>query len=373
MYSTFFLNFFLIANLFCLHYSEALSEIPQEHRNMLIHHPYRILCVGAACIDQLMHVSEEFLDQVPGEKGGSDRLTIDELNGIKDKLNTTPILAMGGSSANTIKGLANLGEKCGLISHVGNDPLGDHIVEYMKTIGVTGLFTKSSLPTTQVLCLITPDGQRTMRLYAGCSQEMNETFLHPEYFKDVKLVHFAAYSLHKASLVEVAMQLGRDAQALVSLDLASFEMVRKFHGRIMNLLEEYVDIVFTNGDEVFELLGLPPEEGCLKLQEICPVAIVMLGDKGCLIGSHGTVIHSPAFPVQVVDTTGAGDFFASGFIYGYLRGYPLDKCACLANRLASEVVSVQGAELPPEKWVEMRELLRIGNSIHTSTFLPGEK
>lgn len=360
MNTTFFLNFFLLANLFCLPYSEALTEIPLEHRTMLEHHPYRVLGVGAAVIDQLVQVSEEFLDDVPGEKGGSDRLTIDELNRIKGKLNAAPItLATGGSSANTIKGLANLGEKCALISHVGNDPLGDHIIEYMNRIGVTGLFTKSALPTTQVLCLITPDGQRTMRFHAGCSEEMTEKFLHPDYFENVNLVHFAAYSLHKANLVEFAMQLAQDVQATVSLDLSSFEIIRKFHGKIVDLLNRYVDVVFANQDEVFALLGLSPEEGCLKLQEICSIAVVMVGDQGCLIGSNGTVIHCPAYPTQVVDSTGGGDFFASGFLYGYLRGYPLDKCAAMGNRLASEIVSIQGAELPPEKWVEMREWFQI--------------
>jgi sugar/nucleoside kinase (ribokinase family) len=310
-------------------------------------------------MDQLVHVSEEFLAQkVPGEKGGGDRLTREELNRIKEQLDTAPSLATGGSSANTIKGLAYLGEKCGLISHVGNDPLGEHITNYMKKIGVTTLFTRSCLPTTQVLCLITPDGQRTMRLHSGCSEEMNETFLHPDYFENVEIVHFATYSLHKANLVEVAMQLGREAQAKISLDLSSFEMVRKFHERIMNLLSNYVDIVFANEDEVFELLGLPPEEGCLKLQEICPIAVVMIGDKGCFIGSHGTVIHCPAFATEAIDSTGAGDFFASGFLYGYLNHYPLDKCGSLGNRFASEIVSIQGAELHPEKRVEVMEKLK---------------
>lgn len=323
---------------------------------MLQHPPYRVLGIGGTCIDLLIPVSEEFLAQIPGEKGGSDHISIEDLNRIKEKIDSKPILSTGGSSANMIKGLANLGESCGLISLIGKDPLGDHIVDYMNNIGVTGLFTKSLFPTTQVLCFITPDGQRTMRFYKECYDELAEEFLHSKYFKNVKLTHFAAYSLHNANLVEIAMQLSRDTQATISLDLSSFEIIRKFNREIKDLLTRYVDIVFANKDEAFALLGLSPEEGCLKLQEMCSIAVVMIGDKGCLVGHRGKVMHVPGFPIRAIDTTGAGDYFASGFLYGYLRGYPLDKCASMGNRLAKEIVAVHGTDLPLEKWAELREL-----------------
>lgn len=358
MHFSVFSTVLFIANLLCLPYACAFRDLPQEHHHMLSHHSFRVLSLGASCIDLIIPVSEEFLAQISGEKGGCEHIHIEELNRIKEIIEVEPKIVTGGSSANTIKALASLGEKCGFISHVGADPFGEHIIEYMKKNGVIGFFSKSNLPTTQVICFVTPDGQRTMRFFSGCTQEMTEEFLHPRYFENVELVHFSAYSLHKGNLVEEAMELAHKAGAKISLDLSSFEMIRMFRNKIEKLLLKYVDIVFANEDEIRELFGISPEEGCIKLQEICSIAVVLLGAKGCCVGHQGQILHSQAFPTKIVDTTGAGDFFASGFLYGYLRDFPLDICARMGNRMGSAIVEVQGAELSPEKWEEVRAFFR---------------
>jgi sugar/nucleoside kinase (ribokinase family) len=320
-------------------------------------HPYEVLGIGHACMDLIIPVSEEFLVHVPGEKGGSQPIGIKDLNQIISESRTEPRLIAGGSCANTIKGLASLGEKCAFLSYVGNDRLGDHFIQNMKKLGIVPLFTRSPLPTAQVLCLITPDGQRTMRFSAGCSEEMGGYFLHPDYFKGVKLVHFDAYSMRNGKLVENAMEMAKQAQAKVSIDLSSFEIVQQFHQPLSQLLCKYVDIVFANQDEIKTLTGLDPYEGCLKLQGMCPVAVVLMGDKGCLVGHEGGIFASPVFPAHVVDTTGAGDLFASGFLFGCLQGFSLERCASMGNRLGSAIVEVQGPELPAEKWEVLRPIM----------------
>lgn len=357
MYRFISLYFFFIAHLFKIFYVQGLTEIPQEHQVMMKHHLYRVLGIGHACMDLLIPVSEEFLTRVPGEKGGAESIGIEQLNHILSISHTEPLLATGGSCANTIKGLASLGEKCAFISHVGIDPLGEHFTQYMKKLGIVGLFSKSIHPTAQVLCLITPDGQRTMRFCAGCSEEMSNHFLHPDYFKGVKLMHVDAYTMRNGGLVESVMQMAQEAKAKISMDVSCFEIVHQFHESLTNLLIQYVDIVFANEDETHALTGLPAFEGCLKLQEMCSIAIVLMGKEGCLVGYQGKVFHSPAFPANVVDSTGAGDLFASGFLYGYLQGYPLEKCAKMGNRLGNAIVEVQGAELPLEKWREVSPIL----------------
>lgn len=350
------LYFFLIANLFQLFYADAVTEIPQEHRFMLENHSHRVLGIGHACMDLLIPVKEEFLAHVPGKKGGSQPIKFELLSHLLSLSDEKPHLATGGSCANTIKGLAGLGEKCAFLSHVGNDPLGEHFIQYMKKLGITGFFSKSIQPTAQVLCLITPDGQRTMRFCAGCSEEMSDDLLHPDYFK-VKLMHIDAYTMRNGNLVENVMKMAKEANVTVSIDLSSFEIIHQFHDSLKKLLLQYVDIVFANEDETKALTGLDPFEGCLKLQGICPIAVVLIGENGCLVGHKGEVFHSPGFPANVVDSTGAGDLFASGFLYGYLQGYPLTKCAEIGNRLGSAIVEVQGAELPLEKWEMIRSFL----------------
>lgn len=342
-------RFFFLVNLLWLFYAHALTDIPQEHL-MLEQNPYQILGVGSACMDLLIRVDDAFLAHVPGEKGGSQSIEYKDLKRILDLSGVSPQIATGGSGANTMKGLTSLGASCALLTNIGSDPLGEHFAAYMETLGVTGLYSPSSLSTPCALCLITPDGQRTMRFCPGCSVEMTESLLHPTYFQNVKLVHLDSYTARCGQLMRHTMQLAKAAGALVSIDLSSFEIVREYHALLSELLPLYVDIVFANCDEVKALTGLPPEESCLKLQEMCKIAVVLMGSEGCLVGHQGQVLHSPAFPTQVMDSTGAGDLFASGFLYGYLHGYPLATCARFGNRLGSAIVEVQGAEIPTEKW-----------------------
>lgn len=324
---------------------------------MIEHHSYRILGIGHACMDLLIPVSEEFLNHIPGEKGGAQPIGVDQLNHILSLSHKQPQIATGGSCANTIKGLANLGEKCAFLSHVGNDALGEHFMQYMKKLGIVGLFSKSIHPTAQVLCLITPDGQRTMRFCAGCSEEMSENFLNFDYFKNIHHMHIDAYTMRNGNLVESVMQMAKEAQATVSMDLSSFEIIRQFRDSLKKLVMKYVHILFANEDETKELTGLDAFQGCLKLQEICPIAVVLIGKDGCLVGHQGQIFHSPGFPTHVVDSTGAGDLFASGFLYGYLQGYPLTRCAKMGNRLGSAIVEVHGAELPLERWKALQPVL----------------
>lgn len=356
MHHLFFFSFFFVANLCQLFYVDALTEIPKEHQMMIDQHPYRVLGIGHACMDLLIPVEEDFLQYIPGEKGGAQPIEYEQLKQIL-KISQKPHLATGGSCANTIKGLAGLGEKCAFLSHVGSDPLGEHFVNYMNKLGIVGLFTQSKKPTAQVLCLITPDGQRTMRFYAGCSEEMSDYFLHSDYFKNVSLMHLDAYSLRNDHLVKSVMHLAKNANVPISIDLSSFEIVRQFREQLTYLLPTYVNIVFANEDEIKTMTGLGAYEGCLKLQEMCPIAVVLIGSQGCLVGHKGEVFHSPGFPAHLVDSTGAGDLFASGFLYGYLQGYPLSKCAKIGNRLGSAIVEVQGAELPAEKLKNIQSFL----------------
>lgn len=355
MYFLFSIFIFLVAPL-KMTYAAKFNGIPETHHLMLSQHSCEVLGIGSACIDLLVPVSEEFLKQVPGEKGGAQSIEFEALNDIIYKSKQEPYIATGGSSANTIKGLANLNVKCSFLSTIGEDKLGNHYSQYMQNIGVVPLFYRSHLPTARVLCLVTPDGQRTMRFFAGSNAEMKEHILHPDYLKKVKLVHIDSYCLRNGNLVKRAMELAKMQGAKISLDLSSFEIVRQYKETIKELLRDYVDIVFANEDETKEFTGLPPHEGCIELQKICPIVVVLMGKKGCLAGQHGKMIASPAYPAQVIDTTGSGDLFASGFLYGLLQGHSLEDCAQLGNRLGGAITEVIGADLPQETWQTIKEL-----------------
>lgn len=349
----------LIANTFTILYGEELLELPQDHCMMLKQQSYEVLGLGDACIDLLIPVTDEFLmTQVPGEKGGAQAIDFDELSRIIQASGLEPQIVTGGSCANAIKGLANLGIKCALLSKIGPDPLGYHYKNYMHQVGVTPLFLMGHHPTARVLCLITPDGQRTMRFFAGSSCEMSEKHIHKEYLEETKIVHMEAYSLRSSYSIERVAKLAKEKNAIVSLDLSSFEIIHQFHPRILQLLDQYVDILFANEDEVKALTGLDPYEGCVELQKKGLIAVVLMGKEGCLVGHRGKIFHSSAFVVNAIDTTGAGDLFASGFLYGHLHGWPLERSARLGNFLGGAVTEVTGAELPQHVWSKVSEKIK---------------
>lgn len=346
--------FAMIASVVGISYGEP-TTIPLDHQRMLEANPYRILGIGSSCIDLVIPVSEEFLTHVPGDKGGAQPIDFTNLTWILDNCGVTPQVATGGSCANTIKALARLGEKTALLGKIGEDSLGEHFTTYMIKSGVLPLFIPSPNPTTRILILVTPDGQRTMRFYEGCSLEFLPEHLFSDYFKSPKLVHIEGFAFRNGNLPERLMHLAKEAGVKVSLDLSSFEIVKQYREEILNIIAQHVDIVFANEDEIQVLTGLSPKEGCLKLRELCPIAVVLMGKEGCLIGSGDQLIKCPTFPATVVDTTGAGDYFASGFLYGFVRDYDLDRCAKLGNLMGSRIVGFMGAELPDEEWQRVNE------------------
>jgi len=320
---------------------------------------YNVLGIGAPAMDILIPVEEEFLQTIPGEKGGSAPVDwIDFSRILQYGLSKEPFIASGGSAANTIKGLANFRQKSAFFGKVGKDHMGSHFTSKMNSFGVIPILIESDTPTTQVAGLITPDGQRTFRYFLGASNELTELDLTPELFEGTKLVHLEVYSLYNGHLVEKAMRLAKEAGAMVSIDLGSFEVVKHFKSQLLHLISNYVDIVFSNEDEIYALTGLDPENGGIVLKELCKIAVVKMGKHGCWVMSGDEKIYSPSVPAKIVkDTTGAGDHFASGFLHGLLEGKDLSVCAYYGNLTGSAAVEVYGAEIPEEKWVELRQLM----------------
>jgi len=319
---------------------------------------YRVVGMGTACVDFLVPVNEEFLIQhVPGLKGSCHVCTTEFVDHLIEASQRPSKKAPGGSAANTIRGLAKLGERCAFYTHIGADSVGEFFAKSLQDCGIVGLLKViPGYSTGRIVCMITPDGQRTLQ--AAFSPPPDAFFLHSDHLKNVQWMHFESYQFLCEDTIEKGMDLAKKAGAKISLDLSSYNIVLQFKDRLSHLIPLYVDVLFANEDETMAFTGLSPEEGCLKLQEICPIAVVKIGEKGCLIGHEGKILALPAFPAQLVDTTGAGDLFASGFLYGILNGFPLEACGRLGNRLGGSIVEVVGAELPEERWADIYKFLK---------------
>jgi sugar/nucleoside kinase (ribokinase family) len=319
---------------------------------------YEIIGIGGPILDQLVRVTDAYLESLPGEKGGMEPISYEQLEKIVTGSGSESIFVPGGSTRNTLHGLARFGEKCALVGMIGKDQRGETYRDLLSQQGIFPLLIESKTPTAIVLSLVTPDGERTMRTFQGASVEIRGHHLDPRLFEGVKLVHLEGYTLYNGDLPETAMRLARKAGAKVSCDLASFEIVKAFRDHILYLLDRYVDLIFCNEEEAKALLGLDEEAACDKLAEICEVAVVLMGQKGCWVRKGSHKAHCPAYPVEPLDTTGAGDLFSSGFLHGYMRYYPMDICAHYGAIAGRAVVQVMGPVIPHDAWEEIYQKLK---------------
>lgn len=316
---------------------------------------YDVLGVGSPFVDHIIEVQEEFLAEIPGAKGGMVAVDYETLSAIIKKSAVEPVLLVGGSGANTIRGLAHFGHQCALVGKIGRDVAGKKFLERLSALKITSCLLPTMTPTAQVVCLVTPDGERTMRSFLGAGQEMGSGDLRPEIFAGISLVHIEGYTLLNGDLTERAMQFAKEAGAKVSFDLGSFEVVERHKQKIVNLLARYVDIVFANREEVRSLTQLEPQQGCGALTDLCETAVVLIGKEGCWAGRGTRKVHCPAYNVLAVDTTGAGDFFASGFLHGYLEKDELEECARYGSLTGAAVVQVKGVEITHDGWEAIKQ------------------
>eukprot|EP00878_Enallax_costatus_P015473 GHUV01016208.1.p1 GENE.GHUV01016208.1~~GHUV01016208.1.p1 ORF type:complete len:314 (+),score=77.91 GHUV01016208.1:810-1751(+) len=225
-------------------------------------------------------------------------------------------------------------------------------------------------PTASCLCFVTPDGQRTMRTCLGASEHLSSASMLPSGWTDnAVLLHCEGYCLYRPQLAREAMTAAKQAGALVSIDLASFECVANCKAALLELLQDgLLDLVFANEEEAFALLEavgqqVPPggdkveaaQHFVLQHAQTC---VVSLGARGCIARARdGRVGSSPAGGVKVVDTIGAGDYFTSGFLYAHLLGCSLQQCAAVGCAAGSEAVQTKGAILSDAAWQRLRRTL----------------
>lgn len=329
---------------------------------------YDVLGVGTAMTDLIIQVSDAFLEKHEGQKGGSCVVPAHKIDEILKDAPSAPTIKPGGSCPNTLKSIAQLGLKTAYHLRDSTDELGVNYVQSLQENNVTVIkIDDNQLPSGRLVCLVTPDKNRTFCSSPGAGAAFGSDDLQPDCFKKAKLVHLDGYSLRNEGLVEETMKLAREHGAMISFDPGCFQLCREYREHILYLMEEYIDIMFANEDEVKELFALSPEQACVAMTELVPVAVVLAGNKGCIVGTKEKVFTLPVRTVPVVDTTGAGDSFASGFLYGFLKGCSMEQCAYIGNYLGSSVIQHVGAEIPRECWQDISTHLTDHNKVSVSS------
>lgn len=314
-------------------------------------HPL-VVGAGSALVDILLRESEEFLAASGARKGGMTLVEHTVIDGILENTAQEPLHVSGGSACNTIVGIGKLGGRARFVGTCGTDKLGKLFESGLKLCNVEPLLTTCPSPTGQVLSIITPDAQRSMFTYLGASSEMKPENITASCFEGATLVHVEGYLLFNEELIRATLAAARKAGALVSLDMASYTVVEASRKALGELLPKYVDIILANEDEARVYTGESDEEKALgKLAKESTIAVVKLGKRGSMIYHDGeTVQLGIRGDGSAVDTTGAGDLWASGFLYGIVHGYTLEQAANLAAACGYEVCQVIGAQIPDEGW-----------------------
>ena len=254
----------------------------------------------------------------------------------------------GGSCANTISALALLGADVLYCGQIGSDPFGELYARSMTDVcGGHALQRTDAHVTGKCLSLISSrDGERTMLTDLGAAVHLSDLGEFAEQIRGARLLHLTGYLFLGGPIRDVAYQAVMVAQGAgvpISLDIADPFVARTISSDIERLLKESVDICFLNRDESLLMTGKEPEEAVKQLAEWCRVAVVKLGAAGSLVRTRGETWKIPVFKVPVADTTGAGDAYAGGFLYGWLQGWSPDRCGELGSRVAALTVSQVGA------------------------------
>lgn len=315
----------------------------------------KILGMGNALTDILLQLNDEsVLTQLNLPKGSMQLVDAEKSSEITQLLSAVqPVMAAGGSASNTMNGIACLGGQAGFIGLVGDDKIGRFFENDMINNGVSPHLGISKLASGQCTVLVTPDGERTMCTFLGAACELSATDLKSEMFAGYEIFHIEGYLVQNHELIRTAVKMAKEAGLTVSVDLASYNVVEANLEFLQEMIRDYVDIVFANEEEARSFTGKEPEEALIHISEHCDIAVVKIGKEGSFIKAGEDKIRINPRLAECIDTTGAGDLYASGFLYGLSCGYSLELCGKIGSLVSAKVVEVIGAKMTDEVWTEI--------------------
>lgn len=317
-----------------------------------------IVGIGNALVDILAHEDDAFVEKSGFGKGGMNYVDSDFIDRMVSQTSGTPVVVSGGSACNTTIGVGKLGGKARFIGKCAQDPMGDLFKKDLQNSHVHPLLMTSASPTGRVLSIVTPDAQRSMFTYLGAASELVPDEIAGCSFLDAAVVHIEGYLLFNNELIIKALSRAKEDGAMISLDLASYTVVESAKALLETLVSEYVDILMANEDEAAAFTGYVDERKAIEaLAEKARIAVLKIGKRGSYIAYDGNIVKiDPMGKGPARDTTGAGDLWASGFLFGLTRSYGVEKCGRLASACGYEVCQIVGAAIPDEGWERIKRI-----------------
>jgi sugar/nucleoside kinase (ribokinase family) len=311
---------------------------------------YDVLGLGNAIVDVITRADDAFLAAHDMRKGGMALIDEARAAQIYDVMGPAVEIS-GGSAANTIVGAAGFGARAAFVGKIKDDQLGAAFAHDIRAASVDFDTPPAAEGPSTGRCyvLVTPDGERTMNTYLGAAQDLHPRDIDPDTVAGAAITYLEGYLWDPAHAKEAfvkAAAIAHEAKRMVALTLSDAFCVDRWRDEFLHLVRSgTVDLLFANENELQSLYQTPDFDAALAaLRADARFAVVTRSEKGCLVIERAHTIASPAFPVaRVVDTTGAGDLFAAGFLFGLARGATHEKAARLGALAAAEVISHIGA------------------------------
>ena len=322
---------------------------------------YDVIAIGNAIVDVMAPCPDELIEELGLARGGMTLIDADQARDLYAAMGPAREIS-GGSAANTLAGLAALGARCGFVGQVADDQLGEVFAHDIRAVGIDFdvALRPGEPPTARCLIFVTPDGQRTMNTFLGASQFLPASALDEEAIGSAQILYLEGYLWdpdEPRAAMRRAIEASKRAGRQVAFTLSDVFVISRHGADFLALIEEgLIDILFANAVELAALTGEDDfEAGLAALAGKVPTLVVTRSEKGAVAIHAGERAQVPAEPVaQVVDTTGAGDLFAAGFLYGHTRGEPLERCLRTGAIAAAEIISHYGAR--PE--ADLAEMLK---------------
>ena len=263
----------------------------------------------------------------------------------------------GGSTANTITCTAIFGMESGFIGKIGDDELGHLFQSDEEQYGVKCTMLRGRHSSGRSMVFVSGgNAERTFAVYLGAAEELVPEDLELSMFQGYDYFHIEGYLVQNQSLIRRAVQMAKEAGCIISLDMASYNVVESNGAFLHDIVEKYVDIVFANESESKAFTKIPdPREAMREISKLCSIAVVKVGKDGSWIRSGEEEHFIPIWPADPVDATGAGDTYAAGFLYAHSLGMPLKVCGEVGSIIAAKVVEVIGSKIDIPRWREAKK------------------
>ena len=311
--------------------------------------------MGNALVDVLALIeNDSLLTQLELPKGSMQLIDAAKKEALHKAMeDKEKFLASGGSASNTITGIAKLGVNTGFIGRVGKDFFGNYYKEDLEKYNVKSLLRICNEDSGVATTFVSKDGQRTFGTYLGAAAGLTAEDLKTEDFAGYKYFYIEGYLVQNLDLIRKAVALAHENGAKVVLDMASYNVVEASKDFLLEIIPQYVDILFANEEEAKALCNTEPEKALDVIADMVEIAIVKIGEKGSWIKRGEEKVFVPALKVDCIDTTGAGDLYASGFLYGLINSKSLKESGEIGTLLAGNVIQVMGPKMNDDKWNEL--------------------